>query len=451
MLEYVPGETLKGPLPVDEALAVATQMAEAMEEAHGKGIVHRDLKPPNIKITPDGKVKVLDFGLAKALADDSFGEFSANSPTVAASALTRGGMLLGTAAYMSPEQARGKRADKRTDIWAFGCVLYEMLTGRQVFGGETISDCLAALLKNEPDWSRLPAETPANVTRLLRLCLEKDPSRRLRDIGDAWIRTEVSEPGRPPGPLGRGRWLPWAAAALFALAASVSIGLLVRAPKPTPRPVTRLSTPVPPRSFGGFLPALSPDGTLLAFVAGTNSQIYIRQMNEFEAKPLPGTENSSGHFFSLDGRWLAFHSPQERKLKKVPVIGGTALTLCDMDLSGALWLGGSWGADGVIIVPLGGGAGLSRVSAAGGTPELLTKLDGKRGETSHRFPQILPGGQAVIFSAGARGSFDDARITLLSLKTGEQRDQASAPTFDPGLSTSNRSLPVASSFTNRRS
>ncbi len=420
VLEYVPGETLKGPLPVEEAMTVATQIMAAMEEAHGKTIVHRDLKPANIKITPDGKVKVLDFGLAKAFGDGPAEGDPTRSPTLSALA-TRMGTILGTAAYMSPEQARAKPLDKRTDVWSFGCVLYEMLTGRQAFGGDTVTDILAAIVGRDPDWTKLPADTPRVVQRLLRLCLEKDPSRRLRDIGDAWIGTEeqlavLSSPHRPVASSAR---LPWALLAFVTIAAA---GLwLMRAPAPTPRPVTRLSTPVPPRPSQGFLPALSPDGTLLAFTAGTNAQIYIRQMNEFEAKPLPGTENSSGHFFSPDGRWLAFHSRRERKLKKVPVIGGTALTLCDMDAGSALSLGGSWGADGAIIVPLGRMTGLSRVSAAGGKPELLTKLDEKRGETSHRFPQILPGGQAVIFSAGAQGSFDDARITLFSLKTGEQR------------------------------
>ncbi len=422
VLEYVPGEAIHGPLPVEEAMEIAAQIMAALEEAHGKGIVHRDLKPPNIKITPDGKVKVLDFGLAKALADEGASEVSPHSPTLSALA-TRMGTILGTAAYMSPEQARGKKLDKRTDVWSFGCVLYELLTGQQAFGGETVSDCIMAILGREPDWSKLPPETPQNVRRLLKLCLEKDPSRRLRDIGDAWIARTEQPAATPPRPLPPSppRILPWAAAALFALAAGVAIWTALRAPAPPFRPVTRLSLPVPARAPAGFLPALSPDGTLLAFTAGKNSQIHIRQMNEFEAKPLPGTESSFGHFFSPDGRWLAFHSRQERKLKKVPVIGGTALALCDIEAGASGGLGGSWGADGAIIVPLAPSAGLSRVSAAGGKPEPLTKPDQKGGENSHRWPQILPGGQAVIFTAGTRFAFDDARIMLLSLKTGEQR------------------------------
>ena len=210
VLEYVPGEALKGPLPIDEALAVATQIGEALEEAHGKGIVHRDLKPANIKITPEGKVKVLDFGLAKALADESGPQASPNSPTMSALA-THMGTILGTAAYLSPEQARGKRLDKRTDVWSFGCVLYEMLTGSQTFGGDTVSDCIMAILGREPDWSKLPAETPANVRRLLRLCLEKDPARRLRDIGDAWIEAppETGVRGGGSGGAWHGPWRPW--------------------------------------------------------------------------------------------------------------------------------------------------------------------------------------------------------------------------------------------------
>jgi len=421
VLEYVPGETLKGPLPVEEAMQVAAQIMAAMEEAHGKGIFHRDLKPANIKITPDGKVKVLDFGLAKAFGDDRAEGDLTRSPTLSALA-TRMGTILGTAAYMSPEQARGRKLDKRTDVWSFGCVLYEMLTGSQAFGGDTVSDCIMAVLGREPDWSRLPAETPANVQRLLKLCLEKDLSRRLRDIGDAWIggdqQPAAAAPAPPPAP--KRPWLPWAVAALATVAAGGLAVIHFRERPPGPRPVTRLSMPVPPRSggFPSYAPALSPDGALLAFVAGANSQIHLRQLNEFEAKPLPGTENSGVSFFSPDGRWLAFVARQERKLKKVPVIGGTALTLCDLDQYA---LGGSWGADGTIIVALGANVGLSRVSAAGGKPELLTKPDPKRGETSHGWPQILPGGQAVIFTAGRRGSFDDGRITLLSLKTGEQR------------------------------
>jgi len=194
VMEYVPGETLRGPLPLEEALPVVRQIIDALEEAHERGIVHRDLKPANIKITPDGKVKVLDFGLAKALADDPAASIASNSPTLAASALTRGAVLLGTAAYMSPEQARGKPVDKRSDIFAFGAVLYEMLTGKQAFGGETISDSLAAILTKEPDRAPLPAATPGNLRALLDRCLEKDPKLRLRDIGEARIILEAGEP-----------------------------------------------------------------------------------------------------------------------------------------------------------------------------------------------------------------------------------------------------------------
>jgi len=424
VLEYVPGENLRGPLAIDELLPVIRQIIDALEEAHENGIVHRDLKPANIKITPDRKLKVLDFGLAKALIGDPVDEVAANSPTLAASALTRGAVLLGTAAYMSPEQARGHKADKRADIFAFGSVLYEMLTGKQAFGGPTISDSLAAILTKEPDRALLPASTPANLRAVLERCLEKEPKLRLRDIGEARILLDqvvMGIPARPPDrPGGLSPLLPWAVAALATALAAAAIWTALRAPSPQPRPVTRVSMSVPPRSGGipFYAPALSPDGTLLAFTAGANSQIHIRQLNEFDAKPLSGTENSGAPFFSPDGRWLAFHARQERKLKKVPVIGGTALTLCDIEIQFSQ--GGSWGADGTIIVPL-SNAGLSRVSAAGGKPELLTKPDPKKGETSHRWPQILPGGQAVIFTAGRFGSFDDGRITLFSLKTGEQR------------------------------
>ncbi len=437
VLEYVPGETLRGPLPLEEIEAVARQLIDALEEAHEKTIVHRDLKPGNIKVTPEGRVKVLDFGLAKALVDDPVSELSANSPTLAAAALTRGAVLMGTAAYMSPEQARGRRADKRSDIWAFGCVLYEMLTGKQAFGGETISDSLAAILTKEPDWSLFPTDISANWRRLLDRCLEKDPKRRLRDIGEArfWLEppppapatAPMEAPAPPPPPSKLRRAAPWTAGALGLAIAGVAIGVLSRAPAPAPRPVVRLSTPLPDRPDSRPAPpmynaTISPDGTQLAVRAGTPQQIYVRPLNEFDFKPLAGTENSTGHFFSPDGRWIGFvqfqGQGQGHRLKKIPVTGGAALTLCDVE--GGMLAGASWGLDGAIVFGSSTLAkGLSRVPAAGGKPEVITK---PAKDERHWAPQIVPGGQAVLFSVGRQGQpSDDARIAMLSLKTGEQR------------------------------
>jgi len=436
VLEYVPGETLPGPVPLEDLPAVLAQLIAALEEAHENGIVHRDLKPANIKITPEGKLKVLDFGLAKALADEGSSNASANSPTLAASALTRGGMLLGTAAYMSPEQARGKRLDKRSDIFAFGSVLYEMLTGKQAFGGETISDSLGAILLKEPDRGLLPETTPAGLRRLLDRCLEKDPQRRLRDIGEARIileETPLEEPlppaviptPPPDRPGGLSHRLPWAAAPLAALAAGLAVWLLARPPKPAPRPVARLTMTLPARfDFRGTQLALSPDGAHLAFLAGSPRQLYIRQMDQSEAKLVLGTEEAGGPFFSPDGRWVGFR--HQSKLKKVPVTGGASITLCDTE---PFTFGASWGADGTIVFASGTTAGLSRVSAAGGKPEALTRLD--KGEISHRAPQVLPGGRAVLFTAGVEGqaSWDDARIVLLALDSGQKRVLAEGGTY----------------------
>ncbi len=419
VLEMVPGETLRGPVSPDEALLIARQIIDALEEAHEKGIVHRDLKPANIKITPEGKVKVLDFGLAKALEGDAAAHLSTQSPTLTVAALTRGGVLLGTAAYMSPEQARGKPVDKRSDIWAFGCVLYEMLTGKQAFGGETVTDSLAAIVKNEPDWSALPESTPPQVRRLLQRCLEKDPKRRLRDIGEARILLDEPAPAitpqpasipHPPAPIPR---MPWAVAAAAAAAAAVGFWGWLGAPEPAARPVMRLTAALPSTTGARWL-AVSRDGTRLAF-RGDN-QIYVRSGDQFEAKRVPGTEGAFGVFLSPDGQWIAYGD--RSKLKKVPVNGGAPITLCD----GGAGYGASWGPDGNIVFATAGSWGLKRVSSAGGKPEDLTKPDVQKGET-HRWPEVLPDGSGVLFTIGgaAFASWDDAKIAVLDLKTGRQR------------------------------
>ncbi len=433
-LEYVPGETLKGPVALEDLDAIVRQLIDALEEAHENGVVHRDLKPANIKITPDGKVKVLDFGLAKALADEGSAEVSPNSPTLAASALTRGGVLLGTAAYMSPEQARGKKVDKRTDIFAFGSVVYEMLTGKQAFGGESISDSLGAILLKEPDRSLLPDSTPANLRRLLDRCLEKDPKRRLRDIGEARIILDEPLPPAviptppPDRPGGLSHLLPWALAPLAALVAGLAVWLLARPPKPVPRPVFRATAPVAPTRTP-FL-AFSRDGSRVAYTAGPTQQVYIRAVDQLEAKPIPGADGTYGLTFSPDGQWLAFGggpSGQTRKIKKVQAVGGALITLCEANPWGM-----DWGPDGYLIF---GGVtpeGLRRVSAAGGKLEILTTPDAKKGETGHRWPHILPGGHAVLYAI--TGGADDAKIAVLSLETRAQRvllEGGSSPRYVP--------------------
>ena len=418
VLEYVPGETLAGPLPAGEALRIAHQITDALEAAHEKGIMHRDLKPANIKVTPEGKVKVLDFGLAKAFAGDPARQDPSQSPTMSASP-TRVGVIMGTAAYMSPEQASARPLDRRTDIWSFGCVLYELLSGRQAFGCQTLSDTLSAVLSREPDWTRLPASAPPGVERLLRRCLQKDPSRRLRDIGDAWSETE-QEP--VAGPRGAPRWrtaLPWALAAMLA---AVTIWSLTRAPAPAPRPVATLVMPLAQSlvtSGGGGPLAFSPDGRRLVYIGGSGEshQLFLRELNRLEATPLTGTDGAGHPFFSPDGQWIGFFA--QGRLKKISVSGGAALPICDVSDD----RGASWGSDGTIVFSPGFNSGLSKVPAAGGSPQVVTKPDFASGEISHRWPHVLPGGKAVLFTIKTAGitSFDDARIAVQRLDSGERR------------------------------
>jgi serine/threonine-protein kinase len=422
VMELIEGETLKGPLPIETALNYARQIAEALEAAHEKGIVHRDLKPANIMVTPAGVVKVVDFGLARAAEELSAAGDPADSPTETLSP-TRAGVIFGTAAYMSPEQARGATADKRADIWAFGVVLYEMLTGRRAFSGESVTDILAAVLRAEPDWSELPAATPPRIRKLLLRCLERDRKQRLQAIGEARIAIDAPEEDAPPLPRAARRW-PWAAVALaMALAIAAAAGWW-RASRPAPlNPLMRLSLELGPDiraerpSGGGFL-ALSPDGTLLALtVHGANGETRLatRRLDRSETTPLAGTEDGSSPFFSPDGQWIAFHS--DRKIKKISARGGAAVTLCDAPG----WIAGSWGDDGNIVAPLGWGTGLSRIPSAGGAPTPLTQLNHEKGELRHAWPQVLPGSRAVLFSTEhVNQTFDDADIEVVSLKTGER-------------------------------
>jgi len=433
VLEFVDGETLAarlrgGPIPVIEALTIAQQIADGLEAAHDKGVIHRDLKPANIAFTRDGEVKVLDFGLAK-LTDEG-AESSETIPLLTKSfGGTRDGVILGTAAYMSPEQTRGRRLDKRTDAWAFGCVLYEMLTGRVAFPGETMSDTFAAILEREPDWSALPAATPAIVTRLLQRCLQKDPKRRQRDIGDARLEIEDALNRRAvPGEIaipdaGRRRRLLVRAMGLFAIGGIV--GAMIAAGMKT-RPNPSISTPA---HFVVALPSnqrlagldfravsMAPNGALIAYVAtrGGSTQLFLRPANSLDVTAIPGTTDATDPFFSPDSRWIAFFA--DGQLKKVPVSGGAPVRLCEAPVG----LGGSWGADDTIVFAATTGSGLSQVPAGGGTPKKVTTLDVPHGEFSHRWPEWLPDGNAVVFAAGTVGSWDDAQIVVQSIASGER-------------------------------
>jgi serine/threonine protein kinase len=384
VMEFIEGEMLSGPLPLETAISYARQMAEAIEAAHDKGIVHRDLKPANIKIKSDGAVKVLDFGLAKALEEEAPSASMQNSPTLTIGA-TKAGMILGTAAYMSPEQAKGKAADRRADIWAFGVVFYEMLTGKQLFTGETVGETLASVIKEEPALDTLPAA----VRPLIARCLQKDPRRRLQAIGEARLMLEDPEAAAAPAPSrSRLRFLPWVAAGLMTLAAAAVAFVHFREPAPEKHAI-KFQVPPPDKSnFNGY--RLSPDGRNLAFIAGGAglSRLMVRSMDSLEARTFPGTDGASLPFWSADSAWIGFFVVTENKLKKVSVNGGPPQTLCDVPNRA----GGTWNQDGVILFASGGV--IQRVPQAGGVAAPVTKPGS--GE-QNVFPEFLPDGRHFLY------------------------------------------------------
>jgi tRNA A-37 threonylcarbamoyl transferase component Bud32 len=390
VMELVEGEDLaeriaRGPIPLDEALPIAKQIAEALEAAHERGIIHRDLKPANIKLRADGAVKVLDFGLAK-LAEVPAADLIAQSPTITSpTLLSAAGVVLGTAAYMSPEQARGQIADKRSDIWAFGVVVFEMLTGHRLFAGDTISDTLASVLKTEPDWSALPIAAPPRLRGLLRWCLEKNPKRRLRDIGDARRQIEDLIGGAPDeaavaadrhSAAAWRRALPWAITAACALALVAVVLLWAPWRTPAAAKVQRVSIDIgvdaSMTSTALDALAISATGDVVAFVAQSgptsHPQLYLRRLEQLDATPLAGTDDAIGPFFSPDGLWIGFFA--DSKLKKIAVTGGAVVEVCGAPIP----RGAAWDTDGTIVLLPNRIGGLMRVPDSGGAPQPLTSV-----------------------------------------------------------------------------
>jgi serine/threonine protein kinase len=432
VMELVEGEDLsqriaRGAIPFDEALPIAKQIAEALDAAHEHGIIHRDLKPSNIKLRPDGTVKVLDFGLAKVLDSSPASNDLSDSPTITSPAMTRIGVILGTAAYMSPEQARGRSVDKRTDIWAFGCVLYEMLTGRAAFRGDTVTDTFAAILEREPDWHALPRATPLSIGRLLRRCLDRDVKRRLHAAADARIEIEdaLTAPdavgSTSPTPLRRQTsvLIAWLVAAV-ALVIIISLSVVLARRTAPALPMLRLDVMTPattdPLSF-----ALSPDGQQLVFVATgeKGSQLWLRPLAQSMAQPLAGTEGASYPFWAPDSRAIGFFA--DSKLKRLDLAGGRPQVLADAQIG----RGGTWNRDGVILFAPGQATGLVRVADTGGTPTTVTRP--AAGEESHRLPQFLPDGRRFIFFVG-RSSPEAQGVYVGSLDSPDIRRLVAADT-----------------------
>jgi Tol biopolymer transport system component len=412
VLELVDGESLdtritRGPLPVDEAVGIAMQIAEALDAAHEKGIVHRDLKPANIVLTRDGQVKVLDFGLAKATDTANGASRDAmNSPTITSPAmLSSVGVILGTAAYMSPEQAKGRPADKRSDVWAFGCILFEMLTGHRAFAGEDVSDTLASVLRGEPDWRALPTDA-THLTGVLQRCLDKDPKQRLRDIADVklWLEAAPVSQGVARGAASRYVASMWAAAALLLIAGGTIAALLLSRGRPIPPPVTTFEVttsqqePFTTESAGANV-AISPDGSRLVYTGriSATAHLAMRQLDQLGVKPIAETDGATYPFFSPDGQQIGFATFSQ--LKAVAVGGGPSRLVCR--IPGVAFRGGTWGPNDSIVFAL-GGDGLYRVTV-GGEPEKFAAPDQAKKEVSYVTPSFLPGGRALVYTVLLQG------------------------------------------------
>ncbi len=437
VMELVEGQDLSeligGPqrLQVNDVLPIARQIAEALEAAHEAGVIHRDLKPANIKVRADGTVKVLDFGLAKAADSGASGPDPANSPTLTARA-TQMGMILGTAAYMSPEQARGKSVDRRTDVWAFGAVLFEMLAGQRAFGGDDVSMTLASVLKKDLDWSLLPAATPAPLRRMIERCFEVDPRKRYQSMGDVryeleqWTASGFDVAAPPPAgdrvvPAWWLRPLPLAGTVALLLVATAAVTWNLRPAADAQLPMTSVKMELSPNESLGTLfganAALSPDGRTIVFVTETqgSSSLSVRRLDQLDATRLAGTEDARSPFFSPDGLWIGFQST--RGLMKIGVTGGAALEIADLGPNPGR--GASWGGDTIVFSDV--NTGLLQVPAAGGDPVPLTSLDVARDERTHRWPSFLPGGKAVLFMVQHTGQdYDDADIEVVTLADGKR-------------------------------
>ncbi|HUI78958.1 MAG TPA: protein kinase [Bryobacteraceae bacterium] len=389
VMELIEGESPRGPLPLDEALRIARQIANALEAAHEKGIIHRDLKPGNIKITHDGTVKVLDFGLAKFSAPAPLSGSAENSPTISMAA-TQAGIILGTASYMAPEQARGKPVDKRADIWAFGVVLCELVTGKRVFHGEDGSEVLAAVIKDAPNLEGVPPK----IRPLLELCLQKDPKKRLRDIGDMHLSLEDRDAPAPPAVPPKALLL-WQAIAALLLITATALGFIYFRQSRPAQQVIRFPITFPENYTYQAL-KLSPDGRYLAYAEGFGGgRLWVRALDSLEARALPGTEGARFPFWSPDGAYLGFFA--QGKLKKIALAGGPPQILCDV----ADARGGTWNRDGVILFSPGPSRTIFREPAAGGAPSPVTKFSGTGSGQGHRFPEFLPDGVHFFYHAAS--------------------------------------------------
>ncbi len=432
VMELVEGPTLAdriadGPLPLDEALPIAQQIAEALEAAHEQGVIHRDLKPANIKVRPDGTVKVLDFGLAKAIEPVASRGDVSQSPTITSPAMTQAGIVLGTAAYMSPEQAKGRPADKRSDMWAFGSVLYEMLSGAKPFDGEDTTDVLGAVVRLEPDWTKLPASAPAPVRELIQACLIKDRRQRVADVSTALFVLRragataamtttaavsgppASEPRQYAVPRSRRRWIAFAPAfvglAIGVSFAAAGVSRLWRSPgRSEVKDVVRASIATPPEApfwsgrYAGI--AVAPSGRVFVYRSNTSqgtptgSRLVLRDLANADVTPFADIQTVAGPFMSPDGEWVGYQTLSDNTLRRVPVRGGASQVICQAD--GQL-RGASWASDGTVVYATDTSHGLFRVPAAGGTPQRLTTASEQEGPVAHALPSVLPGAKAAVF------------------------------------------------------